>query len=443
MSKQQVKRVPSLDEIVLRLVLYERKTLYPMWDLGIRPHHLGQEVRKAIEWVESYRASNQGSVPGDGVLAEEMGWTVIPGAVEFREEGSFIYFANKLREHLVYRMLKSRVDQVSQMLNGGPGKVDEALKSWFDLPEDIVNLRGGVGSLVSPVNTFYPELLSSYERYKAGEVGLDLLWPTLTREALLQPGQNAWIVARPGTGKTWFMLMLAQHLDLQGYKTLFVSPEVRGVSFAERHASHELKISYYDLIRGQLGAMEEERLRERVLKATANPEGGVRVASSDFRPSREAIEAMVERDDPDVLFLDSVYLYGKGKSRSEVLASVVPWVVELCSMGRPRNVFATAQLNREGDDGDSVTGSNIYGTDAIQQDADLVLAMIQSAQMRKDKQMKLKFLKRRRATYAVEGIDIEWDMDAMSFNELSIPSSSAARIPSWPTGAGFDPNVPF
>jgi hypothetical protein len=111
------------------------------------------------------------------------------------------------------------------------------------------------------------------------------------------------------------------------------------------------------------------------------------------------VEYAVDQFDPDVILLDSIYLLGEGRSRSDKIENASPWVKKLAkSMGRKRLAIATSQMNRSACSPEQMTPNNIYGSDAIYQDFDLVYGIYQDDDMFRDAIMGYYLFKMRRGT---------------------------------------------
>lgn len=144
---------------------------------------------------------------------------------------------------------------------------------------------------------------------------------------------------------------------------------------------------------------------------------GFWVSDSTMSFEKSEVQALISQFDPDVIAVDSIYCFGDGRNRNEKIAAASPWLVELARKhGRPRLVLATSQMNRKSISADTTTIENIYGSDAIGQDAHVIYGMFASEEMYQDRKVGMKQLKVRRGVRH-DPYYCNWDLDVMDFSE--------------------------
>lgn len=352
--------------------------------------------------------------------------------VEGSTGGSFPTIGANL-EHLATHLMKRRLWQVEKK---GLERLTRAMEHKdplgarnviVSLAEEVVEIRTGSVARVKNLLQAGPAVLKRYEDTKEGKVGVPLPWPSMNAMTMgLHPKTVTLFFARPGTGKTWCLLICARHAWLAmnaGYEVswggnghLIVSPEMDTMELAERFFAVDTSMSYRDMVGGQLGDYNEKRLAIRVEEL--KEAHGIYVIDDprDLYPDR--IEEAILDLNPASVWLDSVYDIRVGRgSRQDRMAAISEWM----RRGAKRTNkpwCAASQLNRsqEGKKRGSMSGAAL--TDQVSWDAHNLIAMIQTEDMRDDGILLFDPMKVRRAAY-VKRVLVQWDFDTMSHGELS------------------------
>lgn len=403
----------TVDQILFRKVLREEEgALWKIENLGIKRQFLLKDVQRAWVFVEDFLRKNQ-QLPSDEVICFHMEWDDTP-IDEFPVTIPFA--AEVIRKRTVEQKLNYAIDTVQREMQKGSDHVFEAQRLLIEMADD---LRGMGDDTISATSLFdlYPEVLLNYDQYKAGEIGIPTPWETMTVHTLgYQMGQVIFFCARPQTGKTWALLLNCLHVHELGYRVLLVTPELTEVEAAERAACMQTRTSYSRFTRGELDEWSERRMRDSIEEFRQKK--GFWVADSTMQFNQSEVEALITQYDPDVIAIDSVYCFGDGRNRNEKIQNVVPWLIKAArSHGRNRMILATSQMNRSATTPETTTMENIYGSDAIGQDAHLVYGLFQSEEMYRDNQMGMTQIKVRRGTRH-DPIYCHWDLDEMKFNEI-------------------------
>lgn len=403
----------TVDQILFRKVLREEGATWKLEKLGIKRQFLLKDVQRAWVFVDDFLRKNQ-ELPSDEVLCFEMKWDDTP-LEEFPV--TIKYAAEVIRRRTVEQKITATVDAVNRELAKGQDHVFDAQRKLVEMADELRGL-GTDGLTATNLFDLYPEVLINYDQYKEGEIGITTPFETMTIHTLgYQLGQAVFFVARPQTGKTWALLLNCLHVHELGYRVLLVTPELTEIEAAERAACMQTKTSYERFTRGDLDPWSEEKMREAVDEFCDKK--GFWVADSTMQFSKDEVEALISQYDPDVIAIDSVYCFGDGRNRNEKIQNVVPWLIQIArNHGRLRLVFATSQMNRSATTAETTTMENIYGSDAIGQDAHLVYGLFQSEEMYRDKQMGITQIKIRRGTRH-DPFYAHWDLDEMQFNEVN------------------------
>ena len=129
--------------------------------------------------------------------------------------------------------------------------------------------------------------------------------------------------------------------------------------------------------------------------------------------------SLVDRFDPDFIFVDSFYKLGVGRDLNARVQDAVPFVDSLKRRGRSRGVICTGQLGRGAHQtDDTTTMENIYGSDAVGQDGQSIWGVFADAEMRRDNNLAIKKLKYRDGTDH-DTFYVNFDLENMNFSELT------------------------
>lgn len=162
------------------------------------------------------------------------------------------------------------------------------------------------------------------------------------------------LVARPGRGKTYYLLYMAYRAWLSGRRVLFVSMEIDAEQLARRIIGIHSTINPDLIRRGRLDNHGETRFRGSIIDLKGTP-GMERppfdIIVGDFDKSVDVVKALAEELTPDIIFADASYLLlpEKGKrfgSRREAVADVIGDMKKL-QMHLQRPIVQTLQFNRQ------------------------------------------------------------------------------------------------
>ena len=307
--------------------------------------------------------------------------------------------------------------------------------AYAQYEEGVRELRKlGIGSSKTiSLPSLGPEFLEYYKKLKNGYRGILTPWPSVNEATLgFWPEDFVLYVARLGVGKTWALIIIADHVwTVQKRRVLFVTTEMGREKIFQRWIAVHKKYPYNDLRRAQMSAFAEQKMEDWIDEV--QNEGGLYVIGGDFDFRVESLEGAIEECEPDVVFVDGAYLLKvKGEGRVERAANSYDELKRTAKRNRIPLVAST-QFNREvkGNKLTSFGPEKIALSDAAGWNADLIYGLVRTEDMKKDKRMIQLQLKFREG----EGEEVEthWDFDTMNFDEL--PKGAAAAVVG-PGGAG-------
>jgi replicative DNA helicase len=264
-----------------------------------------------------------------------------------------------------------------------------------------------------------PDVLARYDRIKSGERGILTPWKSINDITLgFWPMDLVLIVARSGVGKSWAAVQLAWHAWQQGKRVLFGTTEMSREAIGTRLYSLIGRFPYYEVFHGKLTIHSEPRFRQQVEDLLGKE--GLYIVGGNFDFRVETLSAAIDEIRPDILILDGAYLLKTdGQNRNEMAANAFN---ELKRVGTRHGIVvaATHQFNREvkTNEAKTVKQESIGLTDVASWNASLILGMVQTDDMKRDKLMRFKPLKAREGVG--EEVEVNWNFDTMDFSEIGI-----------------------
>jgi len=369
-------------------------------------------------------------------------WKTASSGMEIIAEESFDYYLDALRS----RYLGSRI---SNGLEGAAKALQErdpdlAVSDLQSVLRETRPFTGAaqMGRVVSMADTI-EKRLERYERAKnaQGVIGVPTPWQALTAESMgWQPGDFGLVLGRPGIGKTFTALILAEKAWREGVTPLFCSLEMSIAALQTRFDAIALRLPFRDLRRGQLSSQVEERYRDQITSYIE--EKPIHFAGDGQIRSTMDVEMLVDEYQPGIVFVDGLYLIpAKGKALWERITEVSH---DLKAMGLRKKlpVVGTTQFNRDVKRWSlKGTGDAAAFSDALLQDADVGLGLFQSEDMWRNREMLHRILKIREGEQV--NYLVKWDLVSMNFEQIEIVSEKGEPLASEEAVKAADEEIPF
>lgn len=183
-------------------------------------------------------------------------------------------------------------------------------------------------------------------------------------------------VARPSVGKTWLSIHQAMAALFAGKSVLYVSMEMTLKQIGSRIAAYMAGLNPDFIRKGVLSNWGKTRFYQAIqlMQASRN----FHLYAGNFNKTTADVEMLIQELNPDVVFVDGMYLMQPNKNvragRYESAAYVMDELKRMC-LTTERPLIATTQFGRgAGKGGKEGTLENIGYTDAIGTHASIVLA---------------------------------------------------------------------
>lgn len=274
-------------------------------------------------------------------------------------------------------------------------------------------------------------VLRAYEESAArpGVSGVPTGWETLDNiTGGYQPGDLVSWIGRMGMGKTYILLSQADYAWQQGYNVLVVTMEMTITQIARRHAGMLAGINPEYIRKGQLSVWARRRLR-RQLEDMHFAER-FNIYAGGFSKHVEDIEVVAQEFDPDIIFIDGVYLLRPSTSRNmhrlERIAEVLDEVKKM-TITQNRPIVTTSQFSRQaGKKGKEGSLETIGFTDAIGMHSSLVFGIKEGAPPHQSSRRQIEIMKGREGEHGEFAINYKFT--PINFGEIPPETQQAEAV---------------
>lgn len=326
-----------------------------------------------------------------------------------------------------------RVHGADIMKEAASGIRDDPLGVFEELRAQATSLLGrATKSEDYSLNLTHAERYRDYRaREKGGMLGIPTPYETWTEISLgWQPEDFILITARPGVGKTFFLLWNALHAAyVEMQEVLFFSKEMSIKAMQRRSDAMWYGLPWRDFRKATMSPADKTRFKEglkehrRLVKQ--NRMGNLTFIG-DARMTTATIDAKIDQVNPDIVFIDGLYLLRDEANTPDKYVRIANVSTETKAVAQAHKipVLGTSQIHRvQGNlekNWQAITLGDLAFSDALAQDTDLVWCLIRTPQMRENKTMFAKCLKMREDE--AKDFGIAWDLATMqdTFGEIEL-----------------------
>ena len=398
----------DLDTSFLGAIISEgRKALQYARERDIDPEQVQGPLREVYEYILEHYQSYE-TVPGFQAVLAKTGH-LLEAPVEPAQ-----FYSDEVVKRRLFLHLADGMDRATGIMESH--QPQETLTHLAEIVRTGHKLDNAQAKTV-PLFSLAPEIIEHYEKIKRGERGIETRWDTLNRVTLgFWPEDLALFAARMGTGKSWVACMVALDAWLAGKRVLLVTTEMSRRAIAARMTALHYRLPYDDFRSGRLSVFEEEKFKQGLLKLIEDER--LNLVGGDFDFTLPSLEAAIDDVEPDIVIVDGAYLLkASGDSRHERASNMFDQLKRLAKRHKVP-VVATTQLNREAkaNSPKSIQADTVALTDVAGWNADLLVGLVQTEDMRMDNRMQFKFLKVRES--AATELELTWDFIRMEFEEV-------------------------
>ena len=290
------------------------------------------------------------------------------------------HFAVEVRKYHARQALTTATRDIATHI--AAGDIDAALRA---MQSNIVTISAGMGDgndddIITSWESTFDEVETRVERVAThGMAGIPTGFTTLDDRTGGAAAGQSWIVgARLGNGKSWAMMRMATAAIVEGYTVQYNALEqsrtevsMRMHSFLSGVVGREI-YNNMDLAKGK--GFDVGAYREFLYNLSSTIKGKMHVSdTSRGMVSPMTIAAQIERNQPDIVFIDYLTLM-QGAKDWQAIGDISGQIKNLAQQYQVPIVSAS-QLNRAmGIGGKEVPGADALAqADAIGQDADAVV----------------------------------------------------------------------
>jgi replicative DNA helicase len=352
-------------------------------------------------WIDNYYRRH-GRVPSKSLYKSKFGEALL--AVDDVEYG-----VEELSKHHVEKSLVSIMLEANDSLQEGldPAKVLGSMHRDIIKVQSQVDGSGSEKELNDDWQSIYRDIQNRAKRSQDnGMPGIPTGFETLDEiTGGMEPGEFWVVAARLGQGKTWTLIRMACAALFGGYRVQYDAMEQSRLQIAIRvHAflSSKYGEQVFRASDMQKGSVDLRKYRAYLKSMKDKLDGSLFINdASTGRVTPLTIASQIERNNPNVVFVDYLGLMGSGGSaQREQWQNMAQLSAELkgLAMRYQIPIVAASQINRMGVGGKAPGVEHLAGSDAIGHDADAVLTMRKES----DHVMRLRLAKYR---HGRDGVD--------------------------------------
>lgn len=388
--------------------IIETGNLEYLSDMGLDISHFTGSWRNVYRFMQNYAVEN-GCVPPMHMVKRYFPKSEFLSKRELKRTTLNTWLKELYRKNKFNRIVDG-IEKVQEFLQGM--SEEDAEKELYKILSDIGDISIGRSEFVSSrdmqqIKNKYKEIekLKGMVGVPTGLKGLDKLLGGL------ENGQFITIFGRYGVGKTWLMLLLLYHVWMQGFEVLVATKEMTEKQLMMRFTSFYSRLPYWKIRAGMLDK-EERKLYFKCLNKIKSRKNNIIIFK--VTGGLPQIRSMIEKHRADVIGIDGFYLMAKSHDWKDV-AEVSKGIKDL-ALATNKPIIGTTQANRGTNKKSGPEADDLSFADAIGGDADVILGLHQSEEMRNDREMDIKVLKQREGNKGTT--KVSWDFNNVNFEEI-------------------------
>lgn len=338
----------------------------------LTPELFLEEELSALRWVRLH-SKRFGQLPS--LETANANGHLLPEASE-----AVPYYLQRIRDRAIYNIINERQARFAeamacQNMTDAIGVLKEMLVTAQTVknPDEYITLA-----------TLGHRVMDDYLAAKVtpGLRGVTSGYETLdVQTSGFMPGDLIVIVARPGMGKTWLQLKMAHAAWMAGHSAAVVTMEMINEALVRRWVGVDTGINPSLIRSGRLSHHGERKFFQTVRGWQDKPP--VHFLAGNFHKSVSSVDDMLAQFEPDVLYVDAGYLLAPSQQRrvdsATQLSKQVIDELKALAVSRKIPICITVQFNRNvrsrSQKGSRLDLADIGGTDAVGQNADIVLGL--------------------------------------------------------------------
>lgn len=359
---------------LLSRVVIERD-IKPLLSLGAKPDWFNNtDARQVYKWMlDHYAKYNEVAT----IATFKAEFPVFP---LLNVQDSLDYLVDKFVEYRRYTKVEDTVQEAAEVLT--QTRDHEAALLLIESRIQEIHQEGVPG--VSDLH-LHKDPLDRFAEYEAAEaasqsglLGLATGFEKIDEAtAGLCPGQLVTVIAPPKTGKSQVILSIATNIHSNGHPVMFQSFEMNNSEQQVRHDSMRAHVDHNSMRRRILTAPEKRRYKQ-MLQDMASIPAPFTLVDSLHGITVSALAAKVDQVNPEVLFVDGVYLMQDEQSGDsntpQALTNITRSLKRLAQRKNIPVVISTQTLLWKMKNG-KVSADSIGYSSSFFQDSDVILGL--------------------------------------------------------------------
>lgn len=226
------------------------------------------------------------------------------------------------------------------------------------------------------------------------------------------------MIATPGIGKTWFLVMFAAYAMLNNYRVVVFVTEMGNDIMQDRFDAMLYGMMYGDFSYEKFRSGNLDPETEKSYFEFLEEKSRLEPLTIEMATGLSSIASVVEQENPDLVCIDGVYLMEDEQKADADWLRVAHITRGLKRLAKEKHItiFGNSQADKSTSKKTGPELGNISYTQAIGQDCDNILALFRDEVMRNDREMGIKILKQREGILG--RVYIQWDFTRMCFKGI-------------------------
>jgi replicative DNA helicase len=379
---------------------------------GITSKQFTGQWRNVFRFVQNYFYEN-GKVPSKEMVKRYFPTTKFASKKELKRTTTMTWVKELYRKNKHNRMTEGVETIIEKLENlDEEGAEEEFTRTLKAISEMIVGKKDF--SLTKNIKA----LKKDYEKVEklGGMIGIPTGIKGLDKILCgVEAGQLITIFGKPGTGKTWLLLIILYSMWKMGFNIALGTKEMTTLQMARRLASLHTKIPYKKIRTGTMTKDEKKRYYKGLKEISASHTNfDIFYIKGGLANTR----VKVEKYNPDVLAIDGMYLLAKSRDWKDV--SDVSTALKELGLDANIPIIGTTQQGtknkKSSKKSDDIGLEDVMYSDSIVQDSDVVIGLSQTQEMRNDREMDIIVVKQKEG--ARGSVRINWNLDEEDFQEI-------------------------
>lgn len=334
------------------------------------------------------------------------------------------FYKDRLDGRFIKQVLKEGMGEIETLFNGMNHPTSETIIGQISTIVGRINAQTNASKIYNFVEGA-EMVLDAYQSHGTPGSNLKMGWSYLDNMTQgLIPGDLVSLIGRPGLGKTFIMLYMANFLwETQGIQPMFVTMEMNPLAIFQRLTAVYTKKTINNL---KTATFSTKALTQLVAKCDAikGMEAPFFLVYGGSKTTVEDLVIIAHQLKPKVIFIDGAYLLRHKDPRLNTYARVE----ENCDLIKYKlatdlnvPVICSWQFNREmikkhkKKKGESIGLEDIAHSDSIGQLSSLVLGLLEDDGVEQATRRRIDILKGRNGERG--DFHINWDFIRMDFSE--------------------------